>query len=97
MSGKNDITMEKMARMIGEGFKNTATKSDMEELKSEISEMKLEVREGFEKVREEFGGISKRLFGIEKQLKDFIERDEFDDLMSRVKYLEMKLGVESGK
>ena len=45
--------------------------------------------------------VNSRLFNIEKDIADirkhFVYRDEFDDLIARVKYLEKKLGIESGK
>lgn len=36
---------------------------------------------------------------IEKDIKElnFVTRDEFEDLMSRLKYIEEKLGIKSGK
>ncbi len=34
---------------------------------------------------------------IAANTKDIIRRNEFDDLMARAKYVETKLGIESGK
>ena len=34
---------------------------------------------------------------IDRDIKGFVRYEDFEDLMARVKYLERKLGIESGK
>src|SRR3989344_1098577 len=41
--------------------------------------------------------IDARLATIEHDIRDLVSREEFTDLMARVKYLEVKLGIKSGK
>ena len=51
----------------------------------------------FDKVEVRLDHIDARLATIERDVKEVIHREEFDDLMARVKYVEKKLGIESGK
>ncbi len=48
---KKKITIEDLARMIAEGFRQTATKVELGELRSELGEVKQELREVSERVR----------------------------------------------
>lgn len=45
--------------------------------------------------------MPKKKITIERDIAEirshFVYRDEFEDLMARVKYLEQKLGIKSGK
>jgi hypothetical protein len=43
-------TIEDLARMINEGFKTTATKEDLKEVKEDVATLRSEVRAGFERV-----------------------------------------------
>ena len=90
------ITTEDLARMVNEGFEKLATKDNIKELKSKMA-TKDDIKELKSEMHKEFGEVRLQLSGIENQIKDFVERDEFEDLMSRVKVLELKLGIESGK
>ncbi len=78
---------ENLARMIKNGFDETAKKVDVDKR--------------FEQVDNRLDHIDARLSNIEQDIaeikKHFVYRYEFEDLMARVKYLEQKLGVESGK
>jgi len=60
-----------------------------------------QIDQNFKGVSSELGHINSRLSAIEDGIdeikKHFVYRYEFEDLMARVKYLETKLGVESGK
>ncbi len=51
----------------------------------------------FEQIDGRLAHIDARLNTIERDIRDLVSREEFTDLTARVKYLEMKLGVESGK
>jgi hypothetical protein len=53
--------------------------------KEEFAAFQAETRQNFRDVREDIAGLRKET--------EF----EFDDLLGRVKYLEQKLGIESGK
>jgi len=55
------------------------------------------VNAGFASVNARFDYANARLATIERDVKDIIHREEFDDLMARVKYLEQKMGIQSGR
>jgi hypothetical protein len=43
-------TIEDLARMINEGFKTTATKEDLKEVKEDVATLRSEVRAGFDRI-----------------------------------------------
>jgi polyhydroxyalkanoate synthesis regulator phasin len=44
------ITIEKLAEMINEGFKSTASKEDIKEVKQDMTALRSEMRAGFERI-----------------------------------------------
>jgi hypothetical protein len=44
------MTIATLAKMINEGFKTTATKEDLKEVKEDVATLRSEVRAGFERV-----------------------------------------------
>jgi len=44
------ITIEKLAEMINEGFKTTATKEDLKEVKEDVATLRSEVRAGVDRI-----------------------------------------------
>ena len=73
-----------------------------------IEDLAMMVNKGFEKVDERFDKVDERLNSIDMRLarvetdvseirKTYIDPEQFEDLMIRVKYIEIKLGIESGK
>jgi hypothetical protein len=75
--------------MINEGFKNTATKEDI---------TRVEVRmDGIESRLDYLDARVGRIEADVHALRDeMIHRQEFQDVLDRVKYIEKKLGIESG-
>lgn len=110
---KTDSKIDDLAAMMQRGFEKTATKADLEivkeELRGEMAEMRSELKSDiakvvytmdtkFDETNSKLSNIEVRLSGVEESLKgEVIPRGEFDDLTSRVKYTELKLGVQSGK
>jgi len=91
------ITNEELARMINAGFEHTATKEDVKSL-----EKRMDNFEGrMVGVEMELSHMNAQLSTLEHNVsqisKDMISRNEFEDLMGRMKYVELKLGIESGK
>ncbi len=70
------------AEMVKTGFDGTATKHDLAAFR--------QYTEG------RFSHIDARLDTIERDIRDLVHREEFTDLMARVKYIEERLGIESG-
>ncbi len=90
-----DKLIEKMkgvfptAKMVERGFSHVDERFDQ-------TAKKIDVDARFDKVEMRLDHIDARLATIERDVKDVIHREEFDDLMARVKYVEKKLGIESG-
>src|SRR3989338_1074608 len=79
------------ADMIQRGF------SHVDERFEQISDRFEQVDQRFDQIDGRLAHIDARLNTIERDIRDLVSREEFTDLTARVKYLEMKLGVESGK
>src|SRR3990167_8076102 len=103
---KEKVTIEDLARMVKGGFDEVNDKFDevndkMDEGFAQVDKRFEQVDKRFEQVATELGHINARLSTVEHDVaqigKEMISRMEFEDLMSRVKYIELKLGVESGK
>ena len=92
MAQKNR-TIETLAEMINEGFKTTATKEDVAALRTEMNEK-------FDSVETRLDHLDARVGRIEADVHtlrdEMIHRREFEDVRDRIKYIEKKLGIESG-
>ncbi|QQG42986.1 MAG: hypothetical protein HYW15_00940 [Candidatus Giovannonibacteria bacterium] len=110
---KEKVTTEDLAGMVARGFDGVHNKMDkgfaqvdkrfeqVDKRFEQVDKRFEQVDKRFEQVALELGHINARLSTVEHDVaqigKDMISRTEFEDLMSRVKYLELKIGVESGK
>lgn len=84
------ITNDKLAEMINAGFNTTATKEDLRKLENKVDVLNNKVGELNNQVNKLEAGQS--------DIKDsLIPKLDFEDLESRVKYVETKLSIESGK
>jgi len=104
------VTTEKLAQMVQKGFTELGEKMDK---RFEAVDKRFEaIDQRFEAVDKRFVSletrtsdgfthVNARLATIERDVaeirKHFVYRDEFEDLMARVKYLETKLKIKSGK
>ena len=83
------ITIEDLARMINQGFKTTATKEDIRA-----------VHTRFDSVESRLDHLDARVGRIEADVHalrdEIVHRQEFQDVLDRVTYIEKKLGIESG-
>jgi tetrahydromethanopterin S-methyltransferase subunit G len=83
------ITIEDLARMINEGFKTTATKEDIRAVNTR-----------FDSVESRLDHLDARVGRIEADVHalrdEMVHRQEFQDVLDRVKYIEKKLAIESG-
>jgi predicted nuclease with TOPRIM domain len=97
------ITLESLAGMIKRGFDETQREIDkLDKANDErLLGLQSEMKEGFKSVDDKFSQVNARLSYIERDIseirKHFVYRDEFEDLSARVKYIELKIGIESGK
>jgi tetrahydromethanopterin S-methyltransferase subunit G len=89
MAKTNITTIEGLARMINEGFKTTATKEDIRAVNAR-----------FDSVESRLDHLDARVGRIEADVHvlrdEMVHRREFEDVLDRVKYIEKKLGIESG-
>jgi hypothetical protein len=89
----NPTTIDDLARMINEGFKTTATKDDVTALRSEVNEK-------FDVVNSHLNNLDARVGRIEADVHmlrdEMVHRQEFQDVLDRVTYIEKQLGIESG-
>ena len=103
------ITNEELARMIAKGFENTT--DDIKKLDQRMGGFDQRM-DGFEQrmggFEQRMGGFEQRMDHLDARMgrmeadlneirSNIVYRHEFEDLMARVKYLETKLGIESGK
>jgi len=83
------ITIDDLAKMINEGFKTTATKEDIRAVNTR-----------FDSVESRLDHLDARVGRIEADVHalrdEMVHRQEFQDVLDRVTYLEKKLGIESG-
>lgn len=93
------VTIEGLAIMIDKRFEGVD--GQLGGIGTRLDKVEIQMKEGFDHVENRFDHVDARLSTIERDIaeirKHFVYRDEFEDLMSRVKYLEGKLGIVSGK
>lgn len=90
------MTIEALAEMVKRGFDATATKDDIRRL-----ETRLDGVDGrLDRLDTRVDHMDARLGRIEADIHDLrdeiVYRHEFEDILDRVKYLEKKLGIDSG-
>lgn len=99
------ITNEDLAAMVKRGFDDVtermAKKTDVDKQFEAVDKRFEVVDKRLGRLEMEASHTNARLGVIERDVaeirKHFVYRDEFEDLMSRVLYLEKKVGIKSGK
>lgn len=87
------ITLDKLAEMVENGFSEVRS-----EIRNKIDNLESRMASKFDIVDIELKSIREDVREIRNELqRNKIDPNEFEDLMGRVKYLEVKLGIESGK
>lgn len=89
------ITLEKLAQMVGNGFNEMGEKfkqvdNQIKEVEVKLYEMDTDIRY----IRAELSEVKNAVIGIQE---DTVPPLEFEDLSGRVKYVERKLVIKSGK
>ena len=79
-------TIDDLAHMINEGFKSTATKDDVKGVEERLTTR-------LDHLDARMGRIEADVHALRD---DMIHRRELEDVLDRVKYIEKKLGIESG-
>jgi uncharacterized coiled-coil protein SlyX len=86
-------TIEKLARMINEGFKGTASKEDIKALEDRVTTRLDGIDARLDHLDARVGRIEADIHELRGEI---VYRHEFDDALARLKYLEKKLDIESG-
>lgn len=90
------MTIEDLAGMVKRGFDMTATKEDIVGVNTRLDRLDTRV----DHLDTRVDHIDARLGRIEADIHDLrdeiVYRHEFEDVLDRVKYLEKKLGIDSG-
>jgi hypothetical protein len=90
---KNITTINDLARMINEGFKSTASKEDLNALEGRLTTRMDGIDTRLDHLDARVGRIEADIHELRGEI---VYRHEFEDVLARVKYLEKKLGIESG-
>jgi phage-related minor tail protein len=88
---KKEITIEDLAKMVKTGFDETqkdigSMRNEMKDVRNGMKDVRNEMKNGFKRV-------NARLDIIEGDIRDFVSRDEYEDLLSRIKLVEKTLGL----
>jgi hypothetical protein len=90
---QNITTITDLARMIHEGFKSTASKEDLNALEGRLTTRIDGIDTRLDHLDARVGRIEADIHELRGEI---VYCHEFDDVLARVKYLEKKLGIESG-
>ena len=90
---EHHITIEDLARMINEGFKTTASKEDIVEVRQEMQAMEGRLTTRLDHLDARVGRIDADVHALRDEM---VHRRECEDVRDRVPYIEKKLGIESG-
>jgi hypothetical protein len=86
-------TIDDLAHMINEGFKTTASKEDIVEVRQEMQAMEGRLTTRLDHLDARVGRIEADVHALRDEM---VHRQEFQDVLDRVTYIEQKLGIESG-
>jgi hypothetical protein len=93
MAKTHITTIEDLAHMINEGFKTTASKEDIVEVRQEMQAMEGRLTTRLDHLDARVGRIEADVHALRDEM---VHRQEFQDVLDRIKYIEKKLGIESG-
>jgi tetrahydromethanopterin S-methyltransferase subunit G len=91
-----NITIDQLAAMINEGFKSTASKEDINAVTTCLDGIDARL-DGIDSRLDNLDARVGRIVADVHALRDeMVHRREFEDVLDRIKYIEKKLGIESG-
>ena len=90
-------TIEDLAALI---YETMASKEDVEGVRGDIKALEDRVNTRFDSVESRLDHLDARVGRIEADVHalrdEMVHRREFEDVLDRIKYIEKKLGIESG-
>jgi hypothetical protein len=90
--GQERNELQDIREILGTIVANMVTKEELQVFKDEFREFKEEMHDFQQETRQNFRDVRDDIAAL-RQETDF----EFDDLLGRMKYVEQKLGIQSGK
>ena len=99
---KKKTTIEDLAGMVKRGFDGVDKRFEQVDKRFEQVDKRFDALDGDMKyVKGEIAHLNASMSMVQRDVaeirKQFVRRDEFDDLLCRVTYLERKFGIKSGK
>ena len=99
---EKEVTNEELARMISKGFDGMQSQfNSVQEQFNGVQEQFVGINGRLERVEEDLDYLKYKVNGIDVKVnglvEDHVTRLEFEDSLSRIKLLEKKAGIESGK
>jgi ribosome assembly protein YihI (activator of Der GTPase) len=86
-------TIDDLAHMINEGFKTTASKEDIVEVRQAMQAMEGRLTTRLDHLDARVGRIEADVHALRDEM---VHKQEFQDALDRITYIEQKLGIESG-
>lgn len=94
------MTIDDLAEMVKRGFDATATKEDVQQIATDLEQVATDLQTFRGETNVRLDHLDARVGRIEADIHELQEgvvyRHEFEDMLGRVKYIERKLGIESG-
>lgn len=94
------MTIEDLAEMVKRGFDATATKEDVQDIATDLEQVATDLQTFREETNARLDHLDARAGRVEADIhelqKGIVYRHEFEDVLGRIKYIERKLGIESG-
>lgn len=87
------MTIEDLAEMVKHGFDATATKEDVQQVATDLQVFRGETNTRLDHLDARTGRIEADIHELQEGV---VYRHEFEDVLGRIKYIERKLGIESG-
>ena len=99
---KKSVTTDQLAGMVKHGFDDVGKRLDKVDSRLDKVDSRLDKVDGrLDKVDGRLDHVDARLGRIEADIHEMrdniVYRDEFEDALSRIKYIEKKLEIKSGK
>lgn len=88
------MTIEDLAVMVKRGFDQTANKDEVNKRFDDVDKRFIGVEHRLDHMSARLGSVERDVAEIRKH---FVYRDEFEDALSRLRLVEKKLGIVSGK
>ena len=98
---KKKTTIDDLAIMVKRGFDQTANRDEVNKRFEQVDKRFEQIDKHFVTIERRLDHVDARLSYVERDVaeirKHFVYRDEFEDALARIRLLEKKVGIQSGK